>query len=266
MGCVRLPSGRIISLPDGPNALMTLEQPPFGPIERRKVYELVSDRLVDDIAARRLKPGDPIPAERQLAETLAVGRSSIREALRMLESRGLIASAGNGSFIVAEYGNPLNASLALLMEMGDGDLRQLFEVRKLLEVEMAGMAAERRSDEDVERMRGAIEAMDEGLASAERYIAGDLEFHQAVVAATGNRIARSMMHAIRDVMRRALLSIYQIPGSPERSMEEHRQILEAVVAGTPEEARTRMREHLLRVEGEIEYSAPPVAGEGAADG
>jgi GntR family transcriptional regulator, transcriptional repressor for pyruvate dehydrogenase complex len=245
---------------------MSAQNPSSGPIERRKVYELVANRLVDDIAARRLKPGDPIPAERQLAQTLAVGRSSIREALRMVESRGLIASAGNGTFVVADYGNPLNTSLALLMEMGDGDLRQLFEVRKVLEVEMAGLAAERRSDEDVERMRHAIVAMDEGLGSAERYIAGDLEFHQAIVAATGNRIARSMMHAIRDVMRRALLSIYQIPGSPERSMEQHRQILDAVVAGRPDEARARMREHLLRVEGEIESSGRLVARKQVGDG
>lgn len=245
---------------------MKAEEPWVGPIERRKLYELVAQRLIDDIAARRLKPGDPIPAERQLTEALSVGRSSIREALRMLESRGLIASAGHGTFVVADYGNPLHVSLAHLMEMGDGDLRQLFEVRKILEVEMAGLAASRRSDEDIERMRLAVEAMDQGLASAELYIAGDLEFHQSVVAATGNRIARSMMLAIRDVMRRALLSIYQIPGSPERSMDEHRHILEAVVAGNSDEARARMREHLLRVEGEIETAAPPVAPEGAAHG
>jgi GntR family transcriptional repressor for pyruvate dehydrogenase complex len=240
---------------------------PFGPIERRKVYELVADRLVAEISARRLKPGDPIPAERQLAETLSVGRSSIREALRMLESRGLITSDGRGAFSVAEYGNPLNASLALLVEMRDGDLRELFEVRKVLEVEMAGLAAERRTDEDVERMRAAIEAMDRGIAEADRYIAGDLEFHQAVVAATGNRIARSMMEAIRDVMRAALFSIYRIPGSPERSMEQHRQILEAVVAGRPDEARERAREHLLRVEGEFDDAMLGAdASRGAADG
>jgi GntR family transcriptional repressor for pyruvate dehydrogenase complex len=233
----------------------------FGPIERRKVYELVADRLVDDIAARRLKPGDPIPAERVLAETLSVGRSSIREALRMLESRGLIASAGHGTFTVAEYGNPLNASLALLMEMRDGDLRELFEVRKVLEVEMAGLAAERRTDEDVERMRRAIETMEAGIGSAERYIDGDLEFHQAVVAATRNRIALSMMEAIRDVMRRALLSIYRIPGSPERSMEQHRSILDAVADGTPDLARDRAREHLFRVESEFDAADRSARGE-----
>ena len=231
------------------------------------MYELVADRLVEQIADGRLKPGDPIPAERLLAETFSVGRSSIREALRMLESRGLIAGAGHGAFMVAEHGNPLNVSLALLVEMRDGDLRELFEVRKVLEVEMAGLAAERRTEEDVERMRAAIEAMDLGIGSAERYIAGDLEFHQAVVAATGNRIARSMMEAIRDVMRRGLLSIYRIPGSPERSMEQHRQILEAVVAGRPDEARERVRDHLLRVEGEFETAVSAgVARVGGGDG
>ena len=227
-----------------------------GPIERRKVYELVADRLIDDISARRLTPGDPIPSERVLSETFGVGRSSIREALRMIESRGLIKSVGHGAFVVADYGNPLNASLALIVAMGDGDLRELFEVRKILEVETAGLAAERRSEEDLARMRVAIEAMEAGLGSRDRYISGDLEFHQAVVAATGNRIALDVMHAIRDVMRRALMSIYRIPGSPERSNDQHRRVLEAIAAGIPEEARRRMREHLLRVESDIQGDQP----------
>jgi GntR family transcriptional repressor for pyruvate dehydrogenase complex len=169
----------------------------------------------------------------------------------MLESQGLIRSVGHGAFEVADYGNPLNASLALLVAMRDGDLEELFEVRKILEVETAGLAAERRGEQDIERMRQAIEAMETGLASRDRYISGDLEFHQAVVAATGNRIALDVMHAIRDVMRRALMSIYQIPGSPERSNEQHRQIFDAVTVGDPDGARQRMREHLVRVESDI---------------
>lgn len=235
----------------------------LGPIERRKVYELVAERLLQDISNRRLVPGDTLPTERQLAETLNVGRSSVREALRMLESRGLIVAAGHGAMTVADYGNPLNASLALLVEMRDGDLRELFEIRKMIEVETAGLAAERRSEEDLARMRGAIEAMDAGIDSAERYITGDLEFHEAVAAATGNRIASDVMHAIRGVMRRGLLSLYRVPGSPERSMEQHRQIFEAVLAGRADEARRRMREHLNRVESDF---AAHQGAEGEGDG
>lgn len=221
------------------------------PIERRKVYELVAERLLADIAERRLLPGDQLPPERTLAEAYRVGRSSVREALRILESKGLIRSAAHGTFRVAEYGNPLNQSLALLLSMHDGDLRELYEVRKIIEVEAAGLAAARRTEEDLARMRAAVEEMLSGLGSRERYIGADLEFHLAVARATGNRIAWHMMNAVRDVMRRALSSVFSIPGSPERSADQHRQILEAIEARQPEAARQRMREHLLRVEGEI---------------
>ena len=118
----------------------------FEPIERKKVYELIAERLVQEISDRRLTPGDELPRERELAEVYRVGRSSVREALRMLESKGLIASPGSGRLVVAEYANPLNHSLALLLEMHDGDLQELFEVRRILEVESAGLAALRRTD------------------------------------------------------------------------------------------------------------------------
>ena len=79
-------------------------------------------------------------------------------------------------------------------------------------------------------MRGAIDEMAAGLASQERYIDADLRFHVAVAAATRNRIALRMMDAIRDLLHRALASIYHIPGSPERSITQYREILEAMLA------------------------------------
>lgn len=224
----------------------------LGPIERRKVYELVADRILADIEERRMRPGDRLPTERTLAELCRVSRSSIREALRTLQSKGVITSVGHGAFAVAEYVNPLNDSLAMLMTMRAGDLRELFEVRKILEVGVAGLAAARRTESDIRDMRESVEEMVQGLSTRERYTAGDLRFHLSVASAAGNRVASHMMHAIRDVLRRALMSIYVIPGSPERSIEQHRRILEAVVARDPDAARTRMYEHLERVEREIE--------------
>jgi GntR family transcriptional repressor for pyruvate dehydrogenase complex len=226
----------------------------FEPIERKKVYELVAERLVQEISDRRLNPGDELPRERRLAEAYRVGRSSVREALRMLESRGLIASPGGGRLVVAEHTNPLHQSLALLLRMHDGDLGELFEVRRILEVESAGLAALRRTAEDLAAMRGAVRRMEEGLQSPERYVGGDVHFHMAVAAGSHNRMATHMMQAIRDVLHRALMSIYHIPGSPERSLGQHRQILEAVAARRPEQARERMRQHLLRVEAEVDQT------------
>jgi GntR family transcriptional regulator, transcriptional repressor for pyruvate dehydrogenase complex len=232
----------------------------FEPIERKKVYELVAERLVQEISDRRLNPGDELPRERYLAKTLHVGRSSVREALRMLESRGLIASSGAGRLVIAEYANPLNQSLALLLRMRDGDLQELFEVRRILEVESAGLAAVRRSDQDIRAMREALQHMRQGLRSAERYVGGDVHFHMAIAAATHNRMATHMMHAIRDVLHRALLSIYRVPGSPERSLGQHDQILEAITAQRPDLARERMRQHLLRVEKDIEETLRATSG------
>jgi GntR family transcriptional regulator, transcriptional repressor for pyruvate dehydrogenase complex len=232
-----------------------------APIERKKVYELVAERLVREISDRRLNPGDELPRERHLAQAYRVGRSSVREALRMLESRGLIAAPGGGRLVVADYANPLHRSLALLLELHDSDLRELFEVRRILEVESAGLAARRRTDQDLAAMRAAVEDMRQGLASPEQYVGGDVHFHMAVAAATHNRMATHMMQAIRELLHRALLSIYHIPGSPERSLGQHRQILAAVAAGRVEQARQRMRQHLLAVEEDVEQALRTAAGE-----
>jgi GntR family transcriptional regulator, transcriptional repressor for pyruvate dehydrogenase complex len=227
----------------------------YRPIVRRKLYELVAERVLEDVSRGLLKPGDGLPTERGLAERYGVGRSTIREALRMLESAGTIESVGSGAFVVARSGNPINRSLAqslaLLVSTRDGDIRELFEVRKILEVETAGLAADRRTEEDIVGMKAALEEMRIGIGSRERYIAGDLRFHLAVVAASHNRMASHMMEAMRHVMRRALASIYEIPGSPQRSLEQHAQIFDAVVEGHCDEARDRMRGHLLAVEHDV---------------
>jgi GntR family transcriptional repressor for pyruvate dehydrogenase complex len=224
----------------------------YQPIERRRVYDLIAERLQAQISDRALRPGDPLPTERELAESYQVGRSSVREALRMLESKGLIRPTGNGAFAVAEYGNPLRHSLHFLLALEEASLHEIYEMRKILEVEAAGLAAARRTDGDVEAMRAAVDEMADGLSSQERYIAADLRFHLAVATATRNRIALRMMNAIRDLLHRALGSIYHIPGSPERSITQHRLILAAIAAGNPDAARQRMREHLLRVEHDVQ--------------
>lgn len=221
------------------------------PIERRKVYELVAERLSALIAERGLRPGDPLPTERELMQTFRVGRSSVREALRMLESRGIIRASGTGAFGVAEYANPLSQSLHFLVSLEEASLVEIYEVRQILEVEAAGLAAARRTDGDLRQMAEAIEEMVDGLSSQDRYITADLRFHLAVAAASRNRVALRMMHAIRDLLHRALAQIYHVPGSPARSITQHRLILEAIGAQDAEAARMAMRDHLQRVELDI---------------
>jgi GntR family transcriptional repressor for pyruvate dehydrogenase complex len=225
------------------------------PIERRKTYELVAERLTEEISSRTLKPGDLLPPERELVSAFGVGRSSVREALRILESRGLIEGRGNGTFAVSTLRNPLNQGLHLLLAADEADAKELFEVRRILEGESAALAATRRTNADLRAMQVELDAMESGLGSEESFIEADLRFHLRLAQATRNRVVMHLMHAIRDLLQRSLSSSYHIPGSPERAIGFHRLILEAIAAKRPDEARERMQEHVTRVERDIRSSA-----------
>jgi GntR family transcriptional repressor for pyruvate dehydrogenase complex len=221
------------------------------PVARRKTYELVAERLLELISSRRLGPGEVLPPERELVQLYAVGRSSIREALRMLESKGVISNRGNGAFAVAEFRNPLDHSLDFLLAVDEADYAELFEVRRILEGEAAALAATRRRRTELRAMEEAVQQMVAGLPSEERFIAADLRFHLTVAAASRNRLIAHLMEAIRSLLRKSLSSAYNVPGSPERAVDDHRSIAEAIAGKHPEDARQRMHEHVARVERDI---------------
>jgi GntR family transcriptional repressor for pyruvate dehydrogenase complex len=218
-----------------------------GPIARQKTYELVAQRLLELMSAGRLQPGDPVPAERELAQSYGVGRSSIREALRMLESKGVIQASGNGSFTVAAFGDTLNRSLDFLISVDQADFRELFEVRHMLEAEAAALAAERHLEPDLAEMARQVAAMQSALASETAFIDADLRFHMAIAQATRNRLIVHLMHAIRSQLQASLAASFHVPGLPELAIEMHRSILDAIAARQPEEARRRMHQHVERV-------------------
>ena len=226
----------------------------FQPLDRRKVYEQVAQQLLGQIGARHLKPGDPLPPERELTESFGVGRSSIREALRMLESQGVITAANGGAFVVASAANPLNSSLQLVFALdGETGIHDLFELRRIIDCEAAALAATRRTNDHLAQMALAIDEMERALAGhGEAFVLADLRFHLAIAEATGNRLIVYAMQAARDVVRRALLSVVKVPQSPESAIVEHRTVYEAIRSGDPEWARNAMREHLERVERDAE--------------
>jgi GntR family transcriptional repressor for pyruvate dehydrogenase complex len=239
------------------------------PLERRKVYEVIAEELLARISDRRLRPGDALPTERELTQTYGAGRSSVREALRMLESRGVIEAVGHGSFTVCGYANPLNSSLQLLLSLDQATMLDIYELRRILECEAAGLAAERHAATHLDLMDAAIREMADGLSSdgpdrGDRYIEGDLRFHLAIAEATRNGVILHTMRALREVMRRALMSIFLVPESPERSFEQHRAIRDAVAARDAEAARSQMRAHLVRVESDVHHALtvgpPPARG------
>jgi DNA-binding FadR family transcriptional regulator len=231
----------------------------YAPIERRKVYEQIAEQLMAQISARRLRPGDPLPTERELTHLYRAGRSSVREALRMLESKGLIEAVDGGSFAVAAYANPLNSSLQLLLNLDQATMVDIYELRRILECEAAALAAERHTEAHLELMDAAIDEMARGLQSsgperAELYIDGDLRFHLAIAEATRNGVILHTMRALRELIRRALMSVILVPESAERSSEQHRRVRDAIAARDADRARAEMRAHLERVESDIQHA------------
>jgi len=222
----------------------------YAPIERRKVYELVTERLTAEIGTT-LEAGEALPAERELAERYGVGRSSVREALRMLESRGLIESRGSGAFVVAPWRNPFQEPLGHVVAGEDVDRTQLFEVRRMIEAEAAALAAVRRSSGDLELMQKATAAMEAEIDSADAYIAADITYHLVIAEATGNRLLLHLMQAIRERLTETFGSAYRFPGGPRKSIAQHRLITQAIAGGDGELARELMTDHILRVEREL---------------
>ena len=177
----------------------------------------------------------------------------------MLESQGVIAPASGGAFVVADASSPLNSSLRMLVTLDEqSGMQDLFELRRILDCEAAAAAAERRSEAHLAEMDSAVAQMQDALDGTGRgdaFIDGDLRFHLAVAEATGNRLLLHSMQAVRDVVRRALMTVYHIPHSPESAVVEHRSIAAAIAAGDPDRARAEMRAHLVRVESDVRRGA-----------
>lgn len=227
----------------------------YQPLDRRKIYAQVAEQLVDQVRRRALLPGDPLPPERELTESFRVGRSSVREALRMLESQGLITAARGGTFVIAEAANPLNTSLQLVFALdSDAGIHDLFELRRILDCEAAALAAERRDEEQLAAIDNALGEMEAALdvGRGEQFVLADLRFHLAVAEATGNRFIFYAMQAARGVVRRVLEQVVNVPRSPEKAILEHRAVRDAISVGNATAARNAMREHLERVERDAE--------------
>ena len=223
------------------------------PIQRSRTYDLVAQRLIELIASSRLGPGSPVPTERELAAAYSVGRSSVREALRILESQGVLAPGPGGALVVADAPRPLSRSLRLVMTLGPADARDLFELRRILEVEAAGAAAWRRTAAHIGMMRSAVEAMAASLeaGNARAYIDADVRFHLAIAEATGNHLVEACMDAVRDVLHDALSAVFEVPLSAARAVDEHRGILDAIDARDVDRAQAAMRAHIDRVQSDL---------------
>lgn len=226
-------------------------------LRRPNTYALIADAIIALIQAQQLKPGDPIPTERELMERFGTGRSSVREAIRVLESKGVIHGDRAG-FCVSDVHAALSNSFELVMRLTDGTVRDFMELRRTLEVENARVAAGVRSAADVDALRAANERLESALQAAEDDDAAvtqaadaDLDLHIRIAEAAGNRMVVVVMQAMRVVANRTYRTSIAMPDIRNEVVGQHERIISAIAAQDADAASAAMREHVLHVEAQL---------------
>jgi len=225
----------------------------FKPIKTKKIYEEIVEQIRQLIKDGELNPGDRLLSERELCERLRVSRASVREALSALEIMGLIeVRPGEGTFIRQTSVDSIIGPMALILSMEKDSIMELLEVRKVLEVEAAGLAAERASQEELDEMGETIEEMIKDLAEGHLGEVADQRLHYAIYKATHNSVLLRLMNTISDSMEQNIRTnrqkLYAIPGNPERLLKEHTGIYQAIAARDGQRARECMYDHLHRAQ------------------
>lgn len=217
------------------------------PIRRNRIYEDVMARIQRLVADGHLRPGDRLPGERDLSTALQVSRGSVRQALRVLEQTGLIeARVGGGTYIRTPDPEALVRSLALVLAQHPQTLRQLFEVRQVLEPALARVAAERATPADVAAIAAILDRQAACVATGQDIKQTDIDFHYAVNAMPGNEVALRLVDMINDLLRDGTPDIGR-EEEPAVWLAEHRRIYEAIAHGDGGAAEEAMRAHLDHV-------------------
>jgi GntR family transcriptional regulator, transcriptional repressor for pyruvate dehydrogenase complex len=220
----------------------------FETVRRNKVYEDVA-RQIERLILKKLRPGDKLPSERELAETLAVSRSSIRDAIRSLELMGMVEPRQGAGTIVREISsNSLANPLLNALKRREEVISELLDFRKILEPPLAARAATHASADEISEMEDILERQEEKLRKEESTIAEDSEFHYAVAMASGNSVVLKVLDILMDLLRDTRERSLQVEGRPRKSLAGHRRILAAIKRHDAEAAKAAMRRHIEDVE------------------
>jgi GntR family transcriptional regulator, transcriptional repressor for pyruvate dehydrogenase complex len=238
----------------------------FRAVHKTRVSEEIIGQVRDLITSGRLKIGDRLPAERELAKILQVGRSTVREAIRALESLGILqARAGEGTFLVSnpaeQKPDPITANAFKSWE----NQTKLFEVRRVVEPDLAALAARRASPEQIAKMREALQEQEAAVKQGDTGMKAESTFHFLLAEAAGNDVLLRIVDSLMDLLRETRETSLQTGGRPANSLKQHKAILRAIEARDPLTAERRMREHITGME-KLVFATQGFTGESGDDG
>jgi GntR family transcriptional repressor for pyruvate dehydrogenase complex len=226
-------------------------------IKKTRLYEEVVGQLHQLIDDGKLKAGDRLPSERELAETFRVSRSSVREAIKTLENAGMVMSRpGSGTFITAVNVEAIISPLASLLSRGKDALIDLFEMRCLVEPSIAALAAERATPADILRLKEIYTQQEQQIQRDTSAVDSDAAFHLTIGQATHNAALQRLVAAIVEILKPIREQSLQTPGRAHKSLASHREILVAIERHDPELARQAMQRHIQAVEQNVLAPTP----------
>jgi GntR family transcriptional regulator, transcriptional repressor for pyruvate dehydrogenase complex len=228
----------------------------FSPVLTRRTFEEAVEQIAERIALGELAPGDQLPSERALAQQMEISRPTVREALKVLAHAGVLevrpGSAG-GAFVTSEF-VPREA-LRRHRELRVGEVAGVLEARRLLEPRVAQLAALNGRDEDfssmqrtIDRQAAIADAPGRFLASEDRFLALDLQFHLGIARATGNSTVVGLMRTLLRRLEIARDMALHVPVTAERSLAIHQETLDAIRAGDLARIERSMDVHLAQLE------------------
>jgi GntR family transcriptional regulator, transcriptional repressor for pyruvate dehydrogenase complex len=207
--------------------------------------EAIARRMIRLFTRGDYKPGDRLPAESELARQFHVGRGAVREALKALSIIGVVrVERGKGSFI-RERQEFLVRPISMGLEP-EVEPQSLVAARKLIEVEIAALAAERATPQQIEFIESFLHRMEQTIVSEQddEYLRADVDFHFAIATAAGNPILGQFLTLLRNLMREWILRSLHQPEAAQEAVAHHRKIVDSIRAHEPAKARKAMETHL----------------------
>lgn len=221
-------------------------------VEKKRAYEDIVQQVLTLIEEGKLKRGDQLPSERELTETFKVSRTTVREAIRTLESMKLLQSRqGNGTYVLASSEEALIQPLAAALFNKKDDIRDIFFIRKIIEPHVANLAAENATPQEIEEMEMILRQQKESIEQRKNIIETDSAFHNLMAKATTNRVMERLVVALIDLLKQSrdqYLTENENDERAKRSLEGHRLILSAIKRGDCTAAQKSMLHHLEEIE------------------
>ncbi len=228
----------------------------FRKVKVVRASEKVIGQVEEAIFSGQLSPGDRLPSERELAERFELSRMTVRDALRVLESSGLVeikVGAGGGAFVREPNFDPFRNSVSAMLRAKKTSLLELAEARKIIETATVALAAQRATPQDLKALREAVDSARKALKAGDvHYMPHSVKFHLALAEASKNNILKLTVTSFRSLLSGVFEEILPTRDMAERAIKDHGAIYRAIQNGDSARARKVMEEHLTYFEKKVQ--------------